>query len=144
MAKLERNTVVRKREKVKLLFTSPPYHGVTNYHYDQWIRLRLLGYSPTPNYKMGKHRQRFQAIEEYTQLLENTFRKASHLIAKKSVIYVRTDARESTLNITRDVLKQVFPRKKLTVANQPYTKDTQTQLFGTTENMGGEVDLILE
>ena len=29
--------------RAKLLLTSPPYFGVTNYHYDQWLRLWLLG-----------------------------------------------------------------------------------------------------
>lgn len=32
---------------VSLLLTSPPYFGVTNYFYDQWLRLWLLGGRPT-------------------------------------------------------------------------------------------------
>src|SRR5262249_28880825 len=34
--------------KSRLLFTSPPYYGVTNYFYDQWLRLWLLGGSNKP------------------------------------------------------------------------------------------------
>jgi hypothetical protein len=30
----------------RLLLTSPPYQGITNYHYDQWLRLWLLGGQP--------------------------------------------------------------------------------------------------
>ena len=29
--------------KRTLFFTSPPYYGVTNYFYDQWLRFWLLG-----------------------------------------------------------------------------------------------------
>ena len=33
-----------------LLFTSPPYQGVTGYHNDQWLRLWLLGGPSKPEY----------------------------------------------------------------------------------------------
>ena len=34
------------RAKANVLFTSPPYRAITNYHYDQWLRLWLLGGPP--------------------------------------------------------------------------------------------------
>jgi hypothetical protein len=39
------NTLARRAsgDGAKLLFTSPPYRGVTNYFYDQWLRFWLLG-----------------------------------------------------------------------------------------------------
>ena len=42
-----------------LMLTSPPYFGITNYHYDQWIRLWMLGGPATdrrtPTTFKGKH-----------------------------------------------------------------------------------------
>jgi hypothetical protein len=37
----------RKIQPAKLLLTSPPYFSLTNYHYDQWLRLWMLGGRPT-------------------------------------------------------------------------------------------------
>ena len=39
----------------RLLFTSPPYCGVTNYHYDQWLRRWLLGGTPNALAVSGRH-----------------------------------------------------------------------------------------
>ena len=129
---------------VRLIFTSPPYFGVTNYHYDQWIRLWMLGYPPAPNSSMGKHRERFQAEDEYRHLLETTFRKVSYLTSDNSIIYVRTDSRKFTLDTTYEILTRLFPKKKMTKKEQPVNGTTQTQLFGNRYTKMGEVDLILK
>jgi DNA modification methylase len=97
---------------IRLVFTSPPYFGVTNYHYDQWIRLWMLGYPPAPNSSLGKHRERFQIQDEYKSLLKTTFRKVSYLTDKQSVIYVRTDSRKFTLILRMMSSNKFFPTKK--------------------------------
>lgn len=142
--KVYRHLVNSGRLPIRLVFTSPPYFGVTNYHYDQWIRLWMLGYPPAPNSSLGKHRERFQIENEYKDLLETTFRKVSHLTGKKSIIYVRTDSRKFTLDTTRNILKQVFPNKKMTTIEQPVNGTTQTHLFGNHSTKMDEVDLILQ
>ena len=143
LSEVRRNLVNLGKLPVRLVLTSPPYFGVTNYHYDQWIRLWMLGYPPEPNSSLGKYRERFQAEGEYKNLLEKTFRKVSHLIDKKSVIYVRTDSRIYTLETTCNILKQVFSDKKMTIKEQPVSGSTQTQLFGNHSPKMNEVDLIL-
>ena len=144
LTKLCRNRVNLGGNRIRLLLTSPPYYGVTNYHYDQWIRLWLLGYPPMPNSSLGKHKERFQDKEDYSHLLEAAFRKASYLITKDSVIYIRTDSREFTFDTTVNILKQVFPDKKMITIKQPIKGPTQTHLFGNYISNIGEVDLILE
>ena len=47
------------QKRCSLLFTSPPYQGVTNYHEDQWLRLWLLGGPPKPQYAAEKHKGKF-------------------------------------------------------------------------------------
>jgi hypothetical protein len=143
LTKLYRQLINSGRTSIRLLFTSPPYYGVTNYHYDQWIRLWMLGYPPMPNSSLGKNRERFQEQDEYKHLLETTFRKASCLISKDSIIYVRTDSRKFTFNTTVTILKQVFPDKKMIIIKQPIKGTTQTHLFGNYSSKIGEVDLIL-
>src|SRR4051812_36502694 len=53
----------------QLLFTSPPYFSMTHYHYDQWLRLWLLGGPPNAYKQGGKHRGRFESRKEYCDLL---------------------------------------------------------------------------
>jgi len=142
--KVYKHLLNSERLPIRLVFTSPPYFGVTNYHYDQWIRLWMLGYPPSPNSSLGKHRERFQIQDEYKSLLETTFRKVSCLTDKKSVIYVRTDSRKFTFDTTRNILKKMFPDKKMTIIEQPVSGTTQTHLFGNHSTKVGEVDLILK
>jgi len=142
--KVYRHLLNSERLPIRLVFTSPPYFGVTNYHYDQWIRLWMLGYPSAPNSSLGKHRERFQVENEYKDLLDTTFRKVSYLTDKKSVIYIRTDSRKFTFNTTLNILKQTFPDKEMTIKEQPVNGTTQTHLFGNHSTKMSEVDLILK
>lgn len=130
-----------------LMLTSPPYFDITNYHYDQWIRLWLLGGPPTPQRAetefKGKHRGKFSNLEVYRSLLKSVFESSAELLKRDAIVYVRTDWREPTVSITRQVLKDAFPRHQLTRRNRPLRGETQTRLFGHHAPTGGEVDLIL-
>lgn len=61
----------RNKQKADLILTSPPYYGVTNYRYDNWIRLWLLGEgSSLPDSdSWARHSDR----SEYFKLLKETF-----------------------------------------------------------------------
>ncbi len=127
-----------------LLFTSPPYYGVTNYYYDQWIRLWLLGWPDKPKSNNGKHRDRFADKEQYIELLKRTFEKVSNILNNDAVIYVRTDGRKYTLDATKDVLRTTFPGKRIHSRKRPFTELNQTKLFANKPSKAGEVDLIVE
>jgi DNA modification methylase len=131
-------------KSVKLLFTSPPYCGVTNYHYDQWIRLWLLGGPTSPVAQSESNRGKFVDRAKYKQLLENVFDAAASSLAKNAVIYVRTDSREVTLDATIDVLASVFPKKKMRRTRRPFLRPTQTDLFGGDSKDGAETDIVLQ
>lgn len=137
-------TVLRRAPKdfsANLILTSPPYYGVTNYRYDNWIRLWLLGEGRSLPETDAWARHGNQ--EQYRDLLKKTFfvcKKKSH---ENAVVYVRTDAREFTLETTIDVLKDVWPNKHLYFAFDGFKKATQTALFGDKEVKPGEVDLLL-
>jgi len=144
LPRLQNSLYRRGLKSVHLLLTSPPYYRVTNYYYDQWLRLWLLGFSPVAYSNHGLYKGRFGNRNEYSQLLLSVFHKASQLLAKDAVVYVRTDAREFTYQTTLQILKEVFPEKRLSIIEQPFRSSTQTHLFGDKSKKVGEIDLILE
>jgi hypothetical protein len=129
---------------VKLLFTSPPYLGVTNYYADQWLRNWMLGGPPRPCSGGHTYMKRFEGRETYRVLLENAFKSASEKLRDDAVIYVRTDAREFALQTTQDVLRGIFPHKRILTKMSPLRgRFSQTALFGDRQQKPGEVDLVL-
>lgn len=129
--------------RFNLLFTSPPYFAITNYQYDQWIRLWMLGGAPRPVAAEERSRGRFASKAAYTELLKNIFTRTASLLREDATVYVRTDAREFTRVTTERILSQTFPNKHLEIKEQPYKKTTQTSLFGDSSSKPGEVDMIL-
>jgi hypothetical protein len=136
---------LRKQEnKFDLLLTSPPYIGVTDYHYDQWLRLWMLGGPPEAMHASDDtSRGDFENKVIYEKILRDVFKKAATLLHPNSVIYVRTDARKATLEITQRVLLEVFSIMPRSIS-QPFIGQTQTALFGDKENKPGEVDLVID
>jgi hypothetical protein len=133
-----------RKKGARLLLTSPPYLGITNYHYDQWLRLWLLGGPPTSKRNAsGKYKAKFESEKEYRRLLSRVFTNSKRLLIQNSVIYVRTDRRQPTFRITRDVLRETFPERKFQSKYRPCARPTQTRLFGQAISSPGEIDLIL-
>jgi len=127
--------------KADLVLTSPPYYGVTNYRYDNWIRLWLLGEGPSfPEFdQKGRHHNQ----KEYCDLLNTTFRQCKKKSASTSIVYVRTDARNFTLQTTIDALRSAWSEKDLYFRHEGFQKATQTALFGDKGEKPGEIDLMM-
>jgi hypothetical protein len=128
----------------RLLFTSPPYHGVTNYYYDQWLRLWMLGGPDRPLSTGHIHKRKFESRSVYTELLSAVFKKCSEVMDQGGYVYVRTDAREVTFTTTLQILRNCFPQWTATVTPRPLQRPTQTALFGDKTSKPGEMDIILE
>jgi len=131
--------------KFSLLFTSPPYCSITDYHADQWLRLWLLGGAEMPYTIKEKHKGRFIDKQDYYNLLDDVFGNCSRLMKEESTVYVRTDKREFTFNSTLEILSKHFPEHHISIKNKPLRKKTKTQtkLFGDKSMKPGEVDIIL-
>jgi hypothetical protein len=132
--------------KANLLLTSPPYYAITNYHYDQWLRLWLLGGPPNALRHGNGRGGKFEHRELYRSLLTRVFSKTIPMLEEDATIYVRTDSREFTYRTTLDVLRTVFPEKRVVEVRRPMLHPSQTRLFGkgsTPPETTGEVDLIL-
>lgn len=137
---------LRERDaKVRLLFTSPPYFKLTNYHYDQWLRLWLLGGPPNAKRVPGTSdlRGKFESVARYRLLLTNVFGSAARLMADKSIVYVRTGLGKVTYEVTLQSLREIFPGHQIVTQLRPYSKPTQTQLFGDVGVKAGEIDIVL-
>ena len=130
-------------QKAKLLLTSPPYFGVTNYHYDQWLRLWLLGFEADAYVARGPYQGRFTHPVRYRSLLKEVFCRAAKLVGDDAVVYVRTSKDTFTKQATLDAMFEAFPDKRLDERCQPFRKPTQTHLFGDKTPKAGEVDLIM-
>ena len=130
------------QRKCSLLFTSPPYQGITNYHEDQWLRLWLLGGDPKPGYAEKKHKGKFLSKVSYRELLESVFKCVSKLMSEDGTVYVRTSAREFTFNSTIEILRKYFPCWKEKIIPKPFGRKTQTHLFGDPAKKPGEKDII--
>ena len=129
--------------KYSLLFTSPPYYSVVDYHVDQWLRLWLLKEgSDKPQTNQDKYKGRFNSKDKYTELLDNVFGACSEVMHKKSTIFVRTDIREFTQNLTIQTLKKHFPKHKMIKTESEVLTRNQTEMFGN-KSQKKEVDLIL-
>jgi DNA modification methylase len=124
-----------------LILTSPPYYGVTNYRYDNWIRLWMLREGPA--LPASDAWARHQNQDEYRELIRNTFKQCKSKAAAGVIVYVRTDARKFTLQTTIDTLREVWPNKNLYYAFDGFKKPTQTALFGDKAQKPGEVDLLI-
>ncbi|MCC8095591.1 MAG: hypothetical protein LIP05_09630 [Tannerellaceae bacterium] len=131
--------------RFSLLFTSPPYCSITDYHADQWLRLWLLGGEAAPKTLKNKHKGRFVNKQEYYDLLDNVFGMCAGMMDFHSTIYVRTDKREFTFNSTLEILKKHFPEHQVKIYQKPLKEDTRTQtkLFGDKSMKPGEVDIVL-
>jgi tRNA G46 methylase TrmB len=71
------------------------------------------------------------------------FTKAKPLLDKNAVVYVRTDHRELTLNMTVEVLDAVFPNKRMRKYARLIDKPTQTHLFRNKIEKSAEVDIVM-
>jgi DNA modification methylase len=130
-------------KQFSLLFTSPPYCSITDYHIDQWLRLWLLGGQNDSKKLKEKHKGRFNNKIEYSNLLENVFSQCSKMMKKNATVYIRTDAREFTLNTTNKILDKYFGDYDKEIKSRPVEKRTQTEVLGNRSLKKGEVDIIL-
>lgn len=138
---------MQKNEKrqYSLLFTSPPYCGVTDYFKDQWLRLWLLGGNDFPKTNKEDNKNKFDNKIKYTEMLNMVFGNCAKLMKEDANIYVRTDCREFTRETTINTLRENFPNHKLEIIERPIQNNviTQTMIHGNFSKKPGEVDIIL-
>ena len=129
----------RRGDRAALILTSPPYMGVTNYKYDNWIRLWALGGPPEPNSDLE---QRYANRERYSWMIRDVFGRLAKSARPDATVVVRTDRRPYTQETTTRAMREVWPDHCLLGRKTRATRPTQTSLFGDRTEKPGEVDLI--
>ena len=137
------NDMTDKCKKYSLLFTSPPYQGVTNYFTDQWLRYWMLGGPNHPRTNKNKHKKRFNSESEYEALLNDVFLSCKKLLMPNATIYVRTDSRKFTFTVTKKILQQHFPNYLAVQLDSKCKIMSQTELYRNSTNKPHEIDIVL-
>jgi hypothetical protein len=143
LKKIKNKVIEGSIKPFSLLFTSPPYCGITNYYYDQWLRLWLMGGSDHPCSPGEKYKRKFESKAGYRELLLSVFSISAELMANRATVYVRTDAREFTRDTTLEVLHNCFPSWNEQIIDRPFPEETQTALYGDKSRKPGEIDIVL-
>jgi len=143
MKKVKEQVARKNWEPFTLLLTSPPYMGISDYHRDQWLRLWMLGGAPQASRNQNRYRKDFASQNVYEELLNGVFQQTAEVMSESGHVYVRTDARERTFEITRNALRKAFPCWNEEIIDRPYRKQTQTALYGDKSKKPGEKDIVL-
>ncbi len=94
------------RQNVRLLITSPPYHDVTDYWNDQWIRLWLLGSDMRKNWKKA---QKYSNLSTYRTLIDEVFACARRHVREDGVVIVRCGDKPTTADTSRKAIRSAWP-----------------------------------
>ena len=124
----------------KLLITSPPYNGVTDYWNDHWIRLWILGYSMRKDWKRT---ERYDNQESYRSLILDVFQETKRHLAKDAVILVRSDRRRRTVETCIEALRQVWPNRRLLVRTSDAPHEGVSVHHGRGGSRAMECDLLI-
>lgn len=124
----------------KLVLTSPPYSNVTNYRLDNWLRLWALGSGPElPDWN---REQKFANSETYSQMLRESLASTRARTDANTIWYIRSDTRPRTKKAISAVMMELLPDHRSYERPAPYSKLTQTALYGDSEPKPGEIDLL--
>ena len=133
--------VTKTSGQFNLLFTSPPYCNVTDYRQDSWIRLWMLKEGPAlPDWKKDSRTAR---RDLYKKMINDVLTDASRLLTPRAVIWIRTDAREFTKEVTLNAVRNIWPNRKLFMREDFPKCVTQTEHFRNMSTATGEVDLLI-
>ena len=123
------------RHDVRLLITSPPYHDVTDYWNDQWIRLWLLGEEMRKNWKRT---QRHSNLADYRALIGDVFARARRHVRADGVVIVRCGGKPTTAATCRKAIESAWPSWEI------FERQTEVRRRGTASGYGHGAKVIGE
>lgn len=123
------------KHRVRLLITSPPYHDVTDYWNDQWIRLWLLGGDMRKNWKRTQKHSNHAA---YRTLIGGVVDRAQRHMREDGVVVFRCGDKPTTADTCRKAIRSAWPSWKL------FERRTEVRRRGTASGHGHGAKLIHE
>lgn len=125
----------------RLVVTSPPYSGVTDYKADSWLRLWAIGEGP-PLPKWDT-KQKYVNLAAYRTMLRQVLAATAKRAHPDAGWLVRCDARERTFDVVLSILAEIVDGRDVEVSPAPYRRPTQTSLYGDRTAKPGEMDLLV-
>ena len=127
--------------RLSLVITSPPYSNVTDYKADNWLRLWALNEGPSvPSWTTE---QKYGNLSKYEKLIQKVFTSIDEQADASTIWLIRCDARDRTQNVVYSALEERRGDRAIRIRPAPYTRSTQTALYGDNEPKPGEIDLLL-
>ena len=123
----------------KLLITSPPYHDVTDYWNDHWIRLWILG---EPLRKNWLRTQKHSNLREYRSLMTTVFQRAKRHLRDDGVVLVRCGAKERTAETCEQAIREAWPTKRVLSRRTRVERRGVASGYGHGEKVVEEIDVI--
>lgn len=128
------------RAEAKLLITSPPYRGVTDYWNDHWIRLWMLGH---PFGKEWGKSARFGGRRAYRDLIYGVLKESKAHLTSDAVILIRSDQRRSTAELCKEAIRAVWPARQLLMRSTSAPHAGTSNGHGRGGTRAREVDLLV-
>lgn len=128
-----------RQRQVKLLITSPPYHDVTDYWNDHWLRLWLLG---GPMGKDWRRTQKHANLGDYRRLLSGVFAKARRHMREDAVILVRCGAKKRTADACEAAIRAAWPSRTIIVRRTQVTRRGVASGYGHGTKIVEEIDIV--
>ena len=125
--------------RAKLLITSPPYHDVTDYWNDHWIRLWILG---EPLRKNWRRTQKHTNLKEYRSLMTTVFQKAKRHLRDDAVVLVRCGAKERTAETCEQAIREAWPTKRVLSRRTRVERRGVASGYGHGEKVVEEIDIV--
>ena len=126
--------------EARLLITSPPYRGVTDYWNDHWIRLWMLGHS------FGKEwakTARFAGRDAYRDLIYCVLRESKAHLTDDAAILIRSDQSHSTAELCIEAMRTVWPDRELLMRPTTALHAGTSNGHGRGGTKAREVDLLM-
>ena len=128
-----------RRRQVKLLVTSPPYHDVTDYWNDHWLRLWILGEAMRKNWKRA---QKHGNLMAYRALLSGVFQKAKRHLRRDGIVLVRCGAKRRTAQTCEAAIHAAWPSRKIVVNRTEVQRRGVASGYGHGEKVVEEIDIV--
>lgn len=131
---------VRRQMNAKLLITSPPYNGVTDYWNDHWIRLWMLGHKMRKDWKRTT---KYANRADYQKLIRDVFQASKKHMTADANILIRSDRRRQTEQICLEALSRVWPHRDLLIRSSDAPSNGISVYHGRGGSKAKEIDILI-
>ena len=105
--------------------------------------MRLWAIGEGPALPKWDTRNKHVCLAKYRTMLEGVFGATAARAHPDAAWLVRCDARERTLDVVLPILTDIAGEREVEVSPAPFSRPTQTSLYGDRTDKPGEIDLLV-